>query len=63
MIVITDEMAVEARERWSDCITFDIVKCLDCGFKGLIELGGENCPDCNEDHLQWEDENNQEFTI
>lgn len=39
----------------------DLVKCCNCDFKGLIEVGAEKCPTCNkEGMLSWIDNNFQE---
>jgi site-specific DNA-methyltransferase (adenine-specific) len=39
----------------------DLVKCCNCDFKGLIEVGTEKCPSCNkEGMLSWIDNNFQE---
>lgn len=38
----------------------DFIRCLDCNYIGLIELGGEKCPKCNNINLTWADYNNQE---
>lgn len=39
----------------------DFVKCNNCDFKGLVEIGEDNCPQCkNEGMLSWVDERFQE---
>jgi len=39
----------------------DLVECCNCGWKGTVELGAEECPNCKtKGHLAWQDENNQE---
>ena len=41
----------------------DYVFCHHCGFKGLIELGGEFYPKCKKrGFLSWVDEDNQEVS-
>lgn len=40
----------------------DFVKCTGCDFGGLVSVGTENCPDCNEPTLQWVDEEEQELS-
>ena len=46
----------------SDLEYGDFVFCCNCGRIMLIDIGIENCPECDEKSLMWEDENNQEVT-
>jgi len=39
----------------------DKVKCNNCGFKGVVEKGVDNCPlCCSKGYLEWQDEGKQE---
>ena len=39
----------------------DLVKCCNCGWKGTVKIGIEECPNCKMlGCLAWQDENNQE---
>lgn len=38
----------------------DFIKCIDCGYIGLVEYGSEECPKCGNHNLSWVDYNNQE---
>jgi len=39
----------------------DYVKCNNCGFIGLVDIGKNYCPTCHKDGcLSWVDEDNQE---
>ncbi|RKY10612.1 MAG: hypothetical protein DRP56_00435 [Planctomycetota bacterium] len=62
-VSVTDEMVARARQSWPDAIDFDFVKCTNCTFVGLVQLGQEFCPDCTLDSLQWADENQKEFSL
>ena len=62
-VSITDKMIVHARQRWPDAVDFDFVECTNCTFVGLVQLGEENCPDCELDSLQWADEDRKEFSL
>jgi hypothetical protein len=62
---ITDDMIAKARLLWPDAIDFDVVQCTnaDCGFMGLVQLGQERCPDCEQEELRWADANLKEFSL
>ena len=39
----------------------DLVICMNCNFKGTIEIGEDKCPCCNKiGCLSWQDDNIQE---
>lgn len=40
----------------------DFVFCCNCGRTMLVDVGTEQCPECDKKSLQWEDEDNQEVT-
>ena len=64
-ITITDDIIAKASLLWPDAIDFDVVQCTnpDCGFIGLVQLGQEHCPDCEQEELRWADENQKEFSL
>lgn len=61
---VTDKMVRVARKRHPLKISFDYVKCTNCGFRGLVSLGSGTCPDCKSDGcLQWVDTENQTYDL
>lgn len=42
----------------------DNVKCCNCGFKGLVEMGAEDCPSCKVvGCLAWKENEPQEVLL
>jgi hypothetical protein len=42
----------------------DLVKCCNCGWKGKVDLGREDCPNCKQiGYLMWKNENEPEVEL
>jgi len=62
----TENMIKEAHKRLPYQVSFDFIKCNNCGFVGLIEHQCDDCPSCESEGmgcLAWADENNPEYTV